>query len=162
MQNLKINTIVGLMLVAGPLFALESDRNAKIIIQGPGCVSKFKLNQTECKQGMTIEQGSMLIKSTYGMIYHKAKGVDRVEMKGNQVYMEQMMDDGDKMIIKANHMDYIKAEDKVYLKGNVSIASSIGVTTGDEIEFDLKSQEMTAIGDEATQQFKMEIEQNND
>jgi lipopolysaccharide transport protein LptA len=142
--------------------ALESDRGAKIIIQGPGCVSKLKINQTECKQGMTIEQGSMLIRSTYGMIYHKSKCVDRVEMKGNQVYMEQMMDDGDKMIIKANQMDYIKAEDKVYLKGRVSISSAIGITTGDEIEFDLKSQEMTAIGNESSQRFKMEIEQNND
>ena len=163
MQNLKIKLIASLFLItSGPLFALEADRKAKIVVQGPGCVSKLKLNQTECKKGLTIEQGSMLIKATYGIIYHQDKGVQRVEMKGDQVYMEQMMDDGDKMVIKANEMDYAKVENKVYLKGLVSITSSIGVTTGEEIEFDLLSQEITAVGEDAEQQFRMEIEQNND
>jgi len=149
-------------LLSGNALALDSDRKAKIIIEGPGCVSKLKLNQTECKKGLKIIQGSMLIRSTYGMINHKEKGIENVLMKGDQVYMEQLMDDQDKMVIKANEVDYRKDAEKVFLKGNVSITSSIGVTTGEEIEFNLITQEITAVGEEATQQFRMEIDQNND
>lgn len=162
MQNLKVKCMALLMLSAWQVSALDSDRTAKIVIQGPGCVSKLKLNQTECEKGLTIEQGSILIKSAYGLIHHAGKGISRVEMTGQQVYMEQLMEDNDKMIIKANKVDYHKAEDKVYLTGNVSITSAIGVTTGEAIEFDLATQEITAAGDETTQQFRMEIDQNDD
>ena len=54
------------------------------------------------------------------------------------------MEDNTKMIIKANQVDYQKQAEKVYLKGNVSITNAIGLTTGEEIEFDLKTQEITA------------------
>jgi len=162
MQNLKVKCVVLLMLSAWQVKALDSDRTAKIVIQGPGCVSKLKLNQTECQKGLTIEQGSLLIKSAYGLIHHADKGISRVEMKGQQVYMEQLMEDNDKMVIKADEVDYHKAKDKVYLTGNVSITSAIGVTTGEAIEFDLATQEITAAGNETTQQFRMEIDQNDD
>ncbi len=162
MQNLKISLGLGLSLLSGTVFALDSDRSAKIVIEGPGCVSKLKLDQTECKKGLKIVQGSMVIKSTYGLIHHKNKGVQNVIMKGDQVYMEQMMDDQDKMIILANEVDYRKAEEKVFLKGNVSIKSAIGTTTGEEIEFNLLTQEITALGTESAQQFRMEIDQEND
>ncbi len=151
------------MMVIAPLgLALDSDRTAKIVIEGPGCISKLKVNQTECTKGLTIQQGSLLIKSTYGLINHKDKGISSILMKGNQVYMEQMMEDQDKMVIKANQVDYRKNDEKVFLKGQVSITSSIGVTTGDEIEFDLQTQEITALGDQSSQQFRMEIDQKDD
>lgn len=162
MQNLKINILASLLLVSGASGALESDRQANIVIHGPGCVSKLKIDQTECQKGLTIEQGSLLIKSTYGLIHHKNKGIESVLMKGDQVYMEQLMDDGEKMVIMANQIDYKKSIDKVFLKGNVSIKSAIGVTTGEDIEFDMKSQEITALGEETTQQFRLEIDQKND
>ncbi|MCX7554628.1 hypothetical protein OS175_12110 [Marinicella sp. S1101] len=161
MQNLKIKTAGMLLLCALPVMALDSDRTAKIVIEGPGCLTKLKDSQTECKKGLKIVQGSLLIESTYGLINHKDQGIGNVLMRGEQVYMEQMMEDGDKMVIKANEMDYRKSEDKVYLVGNVSIKSSIGVTTGENIEFDLKTQEIISTG-EGEQQFRMEIDQNND
>lgn len=161
MQNLKTKFTLALLLFSTGLWALDSDRKAKIVIQGPGCVTKLKDNQTECKKGLTIEQGSLLIKSTYGMINHKDKGIESVLMKGDQVYMEQMMEDQDKMVIMANQIDYRKDAEKVYLLGNVSIKSSIGVTTGENIEFDLKTQEIISAGDD-NKQFRMEIDQKDD
>ncbi len=76
--------------------------------------------------------------------------------------MEQLMENNDKMVIKADEIDYLKAEDKVFLTGNVSITSAIGVTTGEAIEFDLQTQEITAAGEDTGQQFKMVIDQNDD
>lgn len=160
MQNLKIK-LLGVLFISTNCWALDADRTKKIIVEGPGCITKLKNNQTECAKGLTIEQGSLKIKSSYGLINHKDKGIDNVLMKGQQVYMEQMMDDGDKMVVMANEMDYRKADEKVYLSGNVSIKSSIGLTTGENIEFDLKTQEIVSSGD-GDEQFRMEIDQKND
>lgn len=148
-------------MVCASAVALDSDRQQKVIVQGPGCVTKLKQNETDCPKGLTIEQGTMQINAAAGTIYHKNKGIDRVLMSGNQVYMEQMMEDQEKMIIRANQVDYRKAEEKVFLSGNVSITSAIGVTTGENIEFDLQTQEIISAGD-ANTQFKMEIDQKND
>lgn len=162
MQNLIIKSLLTWLLLAPvSCWALDSDRTAKIIIQGPGCKIKLKENQTECLTGLTIEQGSLLIKSTYGLIKHQDQGIDSVLMRGEQVYMEQLLEDQDKMVIKANEIDYQKAAEKVFLSGNVSITSSIGVTTGENLEFDLKTQEIISAG--ASQQpFRMEIDQKDD
>lgn len=162
MQNLKIKTTFIMLIVTGSSWSLDSDREEKVIIEGPGCVTKLKSNQTECLKGLSIKQGSLLIKSTYGLINHKNKGIENVLMKGDQVYLEQLLEDQDKMIIMANQIDYKKAAEKVYLVGNVSITSSIGVTTGENIEFDLKTQEITTAGDDSKQQFRMEIDQKDD
>ena len=161
MQNLKIKSLIILCVFAPAIWALDSDRSAKIIIEGPGCKTKLNENVTECKRGLTIEQGSMLIKSTYGLIKHQDKGVGNVLMKGDQVYMEQLMEDKTKMVINANEIDYKKVEEKVFLSGNVSITSSIGVTTGEHIEFDLKTQEIISAGEDQ-QPFRMEIDQKDD
>ncbi len=161
MQNLKIRTVILLFIISPSCWALDSDRTAKIVIQGPGCKTQLKENQTECLKGLTIEQGSLLIKSTYGLIKHQDKGIDSVLMKGQQVYMEQLMEDRKKMTIKANQIDYQKNAEKVFLKGDVKITSSIGVTTGENLEFNLKTQEIISVGEEE-QPFKMEIDQNND
>ena len=161
MQNLKIKACLVFCAMTTTSWALDSDRTAKIVIQGPGCKTKMKENLTECLKGLTIEQGSLLIKSTYGLIKHKDKGLGSVLMKGDQVYMEQLMEDGDKMVIKANEIDYQKAAEKVFLSGNVSISSSIGMTTGENLEFNLKTQEIISTG-ESQQPFRMEIDQKDD
>jgi len=162
MQNLTIKIFITLcIIVPTTSWALDSDRTAKIIIQGPGCTTQLKKNQTECLKGLTIEQGSLLIKSTYGLIKHQDKSIGSVFMKGKQVYMEQLLEDGDKMVVKANEIDYQKAAEKVYLSGQVSISSSIGVTTGERLEFDLKTQEIISAGD-SPQPFRMEIDQQDD
>jgi len=162
MQNLKIKTFIALCLMAPVSWALDSDRTAKIIIKGgPDCRTKMKENTTECIAGLTIEQGSLLIKSTYGLINYKDKGLNSVLMRGTQVYMEQMMEGGDKMVLKADEIDYQKAADKAFLSGNVSITSSIGVTTGEKLEFNLQTQEIISTG-ESKLPFRMEIDQKND
>ncbi len=161
MQNLKTKTFIALCAITPNSWALDSDRTAKIIIQGPGCTTQLKENKTECLKGLTIEQGSLLIKSTYGLINHQDKGIGSVLMKGQQVYMEQLLESQDKMVIKANQIDYQKADEKVFLSGNVSISSSIGVTTGENLEFDLKTQEIISVGEEQ-QPFRMEIDQKDD
>lgn len=160
---MKIKFIGVLLFFSNQCMALDSDRDAKIVIEGPAgsCKLQLKQNTTECTNGLTIKQGTLFIKSAYALINHQDKGIDNVLMKGQPVYMEQMGEDGDKMTVEAKQMDYKKKSEKVFLSGNVNIKSSLGVTTGENIEFDLITQEIISSGD-GEQQFRMEIDQKND
>ena len=161
MQNMKIRNLLALLAITPTCWALESDRIAKLIFEGEGCTTKMKVNQTECLKRIRIEQGTLLIKAEYGLVTHQKQGINNVLLKGHQAYMEQMMEDNDKLVIKANEIDYQKAAEIVYLSGNVSITSSIGVTTGEDLEFNLKTQEMISTS-KSHQPFRMEIDQKDD
>ena len=150
-----------LLLYSSTSWALESDRKAPIKVDGPTCISKMKENKTICDQGVTITQGSLLIRSAYATIFHKDSQIERIEMTGAPVYFEQQVkDQNDKMVIKSKYMDYRMQEDKVFLKGDVSVTSTMGLTQAQEMEIDLESQEILAGGKEAGQQFHMTIDPN--
>ncbi|GGF90500.1 hypothetical protein GCM10011365_09510 [Marinicella pacifica] len=143
------------------VFALESDRQQKITLSGDGCISKLNLGQTECPKGMLIRQGSLKIESDYGLITHEGKLIATVKMTGSPVTMEQQMDDGSRMVIRANQIDFDYQSEIAFLKGDVRIENNIGVSTGEAMEFNLKTQEVKAVG-ENNQQFRLEIDPNND
>jgi lipopolysaccharide export system protein LptA len=151
---------MGLLLTLN-VFALESDRQQKITLSGDGCISKLNLGQTECPKGMLIRQGSLKIESDYGLITHEGKLIATVKMTGSPVTMEQQMDDGSRMVIRANQIDFDYQSEIAFLKGDVRIENNIGVSTGEAMEFNLKTQEVKAVG-ENNQQFRLEIDPNND
>ncbi|GAA4819616.1 hypothetical protein GCM10023308_16640 [Marinicella pacifica] len=152
--------LMGLSLTLS-VFALESDRQQKITLSGDGCISKLNLGQTECPKGMLIRQGSLKIESDYGLITHEGKLIATVKMTGSPVTMEQQMDDGSRMVIRANQIDFDYQSEIAFLKGDVRIENNIGVSTGEAMEFNLKTQEVKAVG-ENNQQFRLEIDPNND
>ena len=166
MQNLKRNK-VNLCLVLGCLAfgmsvqALESDRQQKITLKGDGCISKLNIGQTECPKGMVIQQGSLKIESDYGLIIFEDNEIATVEMTGVPVHMQQQMDDGTLMTVEARQIDFDYQAETAFLKGDVRIKNNIGISTGNAMEFNLKTQEYKAVG-ENNEQFMLEIDPNND
>ncbi len=159
-QALSVAAI--LLFTTSAAWALDSDRKQKITLDGGGCVLRQKQQQTECPKGLTVKQGSMIIKAQYGLIGHQNKGVNSINMTGSPVRFEQKMESGELMVILAKKMDYIKAEEKIYLKGDVEITSDMGVTRGQEMEINLLTQEISSVSDDPDQQFHMEIVPDND
>lgn len=155
MQHLKIYSLA--FLLASPALALESDRQQKVTLDGGGCVTNYKNNSTECPNGITITQGSMVIKAKYGLINHENKGIQSVKMTGEPAHFEQKMDSGELMVIKAQAMDYIKEDEKIYLNGSVVITSELGVTRGETMEINLLTQEISSVSDDPEERFFMEI-----
>lgn len=166
MQNLNLIykpsvVILLLLMVNLSAVALESDRQQKISLEGAGCVSKIKLGQTECPNGMVIKQGSLLIEADYGLITHKNNQIDTVLMKGQPVHMQQTMEDQTVMHIRANEINYLYSAEIAILTGDVVIENNMGVSSGDAMEFNLKTQELKAVG-ENKQPFRLEIDPSND
>lgn len=149
------------LMLAFSVSALDSDRQQKITLEGDGCISKLTIGQTECPQGMVIKQGSLNIKSSYGLITHIDNQIDTVLMKGFPVQMQQQMDDGSQMNVRANEIIFDYQLEKAFLSGDVRIENNIGISTGEAMEFNLKTQEIKAVGQQ-NQQFRLEIDPNND
>ncbi len=166
MQNInpvyKVSVIVLLVLVfSTTVVALESDRQQKIILEGSGCVSKIKVGQTECPNGMVIKQGSLLIEADYGLITHKDNQIETVLMKGRPVHMQQTMDDQSIMHISANEINFLYITEIAILTGDVVIKNNMGISTGKAMEFNLQTQELKAVGEDS-QPFRLEIDPSND
>ena len=159
---LKPNLILSVLLMFSvQARALESDRKEPIKVDGPTCISKIKENKTICDQGVTITQGTLLIRSAHATIFHKDSQIERIEMTGSPVYFEQLVkDEKDKMVIKSKYMDYRMQQDKVFLKGDVSVTSTMGLTQAEEMQIDLQTQEILAGGQEEGKQFHMTIDPN--
>lgn len=166
MQNfnlgkIRVMTLIGMLIAGFSVNALESDRRQKITLEGNGCISKLNIGQTECPKGMVIRQGSLKIESDYGLIIHQDKQIATVKMTGSPVRMQQQMDDGTQMTVRANQIDFDYQAETAYLKGDVRIENNIGISTGEAMEFNLKTQEVKAVG-EQNQQFRLEIDPAND
>lgn len=142
------------------VMALDDDRKLPIELDGPTCIFKNKEKMAVCKKGATITQGSLLIRSEHAVIYYVGNTIDRIEMRGKPVYFEQLLEQQEKMIIKSDYMDYKMKSDKVFLKGNVSVKSEMGITQSEEMEIDLLTQEITAGGDRNGGRFHMVIDPN--
>ncbi len=160
MQNFKLGFVF--LIMNAQVWAIKSDQQQKITVDGGGCVMRPQDNNTECPNGIVIKQGTMVIRGAYGLIYHEKKGVQKIKMSGSPVHFEQTMDSGDLLVIKAKQMDYIKADEKIYLKGDVNIVSEIGLTKGEEMEIDLLTQEISSVSEDPDHRFYMEIEPSND
>lgn len=166
MQNINPVFKVPLIVLLALMFsvtavALESDRKQKISLEGAGCISKIKLGQTECPNGMLIKQGSLLIEADYGLITHNDNQIETVLMKGRPVHMQQTMDDQTIMHIRANEINFLYNTEIAILTGDVIIKNNMGVSTGEAMEFNLQTQELKAVG-ENNQPFRLEIDPNND
>jgi Uncharacterized protein conserved in bacteria len=152
--------LLGCLILSFSALALESDRKQKITLEGDGCISKLNIGVTECPNGMVIQQGSLKIESAYGLITHQDSQIATVEMTGSPVTMQQQMDDGTQMTVRANQIDFDYQAEIAFLKGDVRIENNIGISTGEAMEFNLVSQEVKAVG-EQNQQFRLEIDPNN-
>lgn len=166
MQNLTNKTIIlfGLLAYSLTAPALETDRNQKLTLEGEPCTSNQSQGLTEC-ENLIIRQGTMKITADFGSIKHQQQGIKEINMRGRPVYFEQDLESGKKMTIVAQQINYHKKTEIVRLQKAVKIVGDLGIITGEDITFNLLTQELSSQSnnDQNSQKFHMEIPpENND
>lgn len=160
MQNLINKPIILFSLLAYSLAApaLETDRNQKLILEGEPCTSNQSQGITEC-ENLSIRQGTMKITAAFGNIKHQQQGIEQIEMRGEPVYFEQDLESGKQMTIVAQQINYDKKTETVRLQRQVRIVGDLGIITGEDITYNLLTQEMSTQADSEhkPQKFHMEI-----
>ncbi len=156
-KNKPVHKLVLTMLLVFQVYtvmSLESDKTADFVLEG----DNFK-NLPEVSAGMTkirywgnvsIEQGSLKIKSDDAVIYNGANGIVKVILTGHPVNLEQIIDaEFGKIDVKAKKIDFMVQDDLLLLTGDVVINSKIqGEMSGEKITMNLKTKEIKGMKSE--------------
>jgi lipopolysaccharide transport protein LptA len=134
--------------------ALDSDKQADFVLEG----DNFK-NLPQVADGLTkikywghvaIEQGTLKIKADEAVIFSGNDGITKVELRGNPVTMEQIIDaEFGKLDVTAKKIDFMVKDDFLYMTGEVVLVSKIqGEMSGEKITMNLKTNEIRGVKSE--------------
>lgn len=170
MTKLKNNylSILGLSLLIfmGKAFALDSDKEADFLLEGDNFknlpVVEDGMTQIKYWGNISIQQGTLKIKSDEAIIFNTKEGISKVHLTGTPVTMEQFVDvEFGKIEVVANDIDFRVTEDLLYMTGDVTIKSKIqGEMHGEKITMNLKTKEIKGEKSE-NQRVKLIIKSKN-
>ena len=151
------NTIVLLLIFfSTSALALKSDKQADFILEGDNFknLPAVKNGETQIKYwgNVSIEQGTLKIKSSDAVIFNGKGGISKVVLTGKQVTMQQFIDTQyGKIDVKADRIDFMIKDDLLLMTGNVVIKSKIqGEMSGEKITMNLKTKEISGVKSENT------------
>ena len=143
-----LTMMIAMFLFSGNLMALDSDKLADFLLEGDNFknlpVVKDKLTQIKYWGNISIQQGTLKIKSDEAIIFNDKDGVAKVYLTGSPVTMEQIVDvEFGKINIVANDIDFRVSDDLLIMTGSVIIKSKIqGEMRGEKITMNLKTKEI--------------------
>lgn len=132
--------------VAG--WAKSSDRNQPINIDAGGQTGSMEgSGTTVLSGGVTVDQGTLKVRSERGELIMRNNEVTRVIFTGSPATLTQQMEDGTPMTATAQRIDYDMANEVVTFTGNYSIKSPKGSNSGQKMVYNLRTGNMQGGGD---------------
>lgn len=146
--KLKTLTLISSLFFCGQIMALDSDKQADFLLDGDNFknlpVVEDGLTKIKFWGNVSIQQGTLKIKSDEAIVFNNEEGVSKVHLTGAPVTMEQIVDiEFGKINIVANDIDFRVADDLLIMTGDVMIKSRIqGEMRGEKITMNLKTKEI--------------------
>ena len=142
-----------LCLLAGLLpqivLALESDRHQPITIKANHVLINEKKGTSEYTGDVLFTQGSIRIAGDKIIIYQPNGVLQSVLIYGSPASFEQRSDKHkNKVQARAEKMEYITKEQKVYLESNAMVWQGQNRMRGDKIEYDTSTSTLSANKDD--------------
>ena len=154
MNKNSLILIMILFMVNLSCFALESDKQADFVLEGDNFknlpVVKDGITQIKYWGNVSIEQGTLKIKSDSAIIFNGKNGITKVVLTGTPVKMQQFIDvEFGKIDVKASTIDFMVQDDLLLMNGNVVIKSKVqGEMSGEKISMNLKTKEIKGVKSE--------------
>lgn len=143
----KRNKWLPLLLLLSPSLsmALETDRKQPIFIEAE-VVKLDKENGISRYTGnVQFKQGSLLIRGTSVVLYHKQGQVEKAVINGMPASFQQMPDKGGISIVSQAHkMEYISDQSRLFLFQKARVAQGNNIFTGETIEYDFANGRVVA------------------
>ena len=141
-----------------PAFARDSDRNQPMDIESDHQEGTLDGNSVNTLSGnVIIKQGTLDIRAAKADIHQTSGEVVRAVLTGSQAVLKQQMEDGSPMTAKADRIDYNMSTDVVVLTGNYTVTTPRGSTSGQRLNYDLKTGRIES-GGQAGGRVKMTIQ----
>ena len=146
------------IIVTLPAFARDSDRNQPMDIESDHQEGTLDGNSVNTLSGnVIIKQGTLDIRAAKADIHQTSGEVVRAVLTGSQAVLKQQMEDGSPMTAKADRIDYNMSTDVVVLTGNYTVTTPRGSTSGQRLNYDLKTGRIES-GGQAGGRVKMTIQ----
>lgn len=136
--------LLSLVLVAPAAQALKSDREQPMQVGADNAKSNVESGTTLLTGNVKIDQGTLSIRADRAEVEQKDEDIQRVILDGAPVHLEQDIDHQGRLKADANRVEYLLADQKVVLTGNVRIERPRGVMTGERVVYNLDTGEMDA------------------
>ena len=145
-------------LLALPCLALPDDRQQPISIESDYAERNEKTRRTVYRGNVVISQGSVLIEADEITLHVDNNKISRIECEGTPASYQQKPEvNGAIMIARANHIDYLPANNKLALKQNALLSRDGTIIKGDSIDYDINKQTWKAKGDNQGQQKRIQL-----
>ena len=136
--------LISLFLAAPVALALETDREQTMQIDADDAKGNAAAGTTLLTGNVRIDQGSLSIRADRAEVEQQDQDIRRVLLDGAPVHLEQEIEKQGRLKADAERIEYLLAEQKVVLSGNVRIERPRGVMTGTRIVYQLDTGEMIA------------------
>jgi lipopolysaccharide export system protein LptA len=152
-----ILTIISLFFSAAAL-ALPDDRKRAISIESDSAERNQNTGLTIYSGNVIISQGSILIEADQITLHYQGSKISRIECTGTPAsYQQQPLADGPMLVARAEHIDYLLADDQIILKRNAILSRNGTTIRGDSIDYDIKNETWKAKGDNLGEQKRIQL-----
>ncbi len=152
-----ILTIISLFFSAAAL-ALPDDRKRAISIESDSAERNQNTGLTIYSGNVIISQGSILIEADQITLHYQGSKISRIECTGTPAsYQQQPQADGPMLVARAEHIDYLLADDQIILKRNAILSRNGTTIRGDSIDYDIKNETWKAKGDNLGEQKRIQL-----
>ena len=107
---------------------------------------------------MIISQGSILIEADQITLHYQGSNLSRIECTGTPAsYQQKPQAEGSMLVARAEHIDYLLANDQIILKRNAVLSRNGTIIKGDSIDYDIKNETWKAKGNDLGEQKRIQL-----
>lgn len=136
----KKNKLLILTLSCLPAYsqALSTDREQPVYVEAEEVEIDNHKGISRYHGNVRFKQGSLIIRGTTVLLYHKQGQLDKVIISGKPASFQQMPDKGGISIVsRAERMEYIARQSRLLLFQNARVSQGKNVFSGEKIEYDM-------------------------
>jgi len=138
--------------------ALPDDRRQHISIESDYAERNDQTGQTVYRGNVVISQGSVLIEAEQIILHFENSKVVRIECDGKPASYQQTPEiNAPVMIARADHIDYLPADNSIALKSKAMLSRDGTIIRGDSIDYDIDKQTWKAKGSDLGEQKRIQL-----
>ena len=146
------------MFLSAAAVALPDDREKTISIESDSAERNEKTGLTVYSGNVIISQGSILIEADQITLHYQGSKISRIECTGTPAsYQQKPQAEGAMLVARAEHIDYLLADDQIILKRNAVLSRNGTIIKGDSIDYDLKNETWKAKGNDLGEQKRIQL-----
>ncbi len=146
------------LFVSAAAAALSDDREKTISIESDSAERNETTGLTVYRGNVIISQGSILIEADQITLHYQDNKVSRIECTGKPAsYQQKPQAGGAIMIARAEHIDYLLADNQIVLKRNAVLSRNGTIIKGDSIDYDIKNETWKAKGNNLGEQKRIQL-----